>query len=519
MKRLKTIAVYLPQFHRLPENDEWWGDGFTEWTAVKAADKLFVGHNQKREPLNDNYYDLLEKKTMVWQTELARSYGIYGFCFFHYYFENGKKILEKPAENLLKWKEIDTNFCFCWANETWARTWSGINAKNAWSEKFESKKGNDSGILLKQGYGSEKEWKAHFEYLLPFFMDERYIKIDNRPVFIFYKPDDILVLNSMLEYWNLLALNAGLSGIYSIATNSLKHKGTNAILLQGPGAYKDIKIIGEMVESERINQVTCVNYEKVWKNAVHSKVPKEYKVYYGGFVDFDDTPRRGKAGWLMRGTTPEIFEKYAYQLAVKNLVCGNEFYFINAWNEWGEGNYLEPDKKNQYAYLEALKRIVDRCNSPDFNLTEEWHTIIQNEYILYDNERENRLLKEVERYQKCYQLLNRWLLLKEKNFRLAEFFIKESYKKIVIYGFAAMGAHLYEELKDTSIEIVCAIDRRFGLKHWQLEVLSPEENIPECDVIVVTVIQGAELIVKELQLRTDKPVITLWSVIFGQTSG
>lgn len=516
MKRLKTIAVYLPQFHRLPENDRWWGDGFTEWTAVRAADKLFEGHNQKREPLNDNYYNLLEKKTLIWQADLAREYGINGFCFFHYYFKDGKKILEKPAENLLKWKEIETNFCFCWANETWARTWSGLEAKNAWSEKFENKAGNDSGILLKQEYGKEEDWKEHFEYLLPFFLDERYIKIDNQPVFIIYKPDDISALDSMIRYWNELALEEGLAGIYSIGTNSFEHKELSAVLLQGPGAYKDIKIVGESVKIERINQVACVEYEKVWKNAVRCNVPEEYKVYYGGFVDFDDTPRRGKAGWFMRGVSPEIFERYAYQLAVKNLAKGNEFFFINAWNEWGEGNYLEPDKKNKYAYLEALKRISDRCNSADIDLEVEWNCIMQQESSNWDEKgREENLLCEVKRYQRCYQLLNRWLCLKEKNLGLIEYFIKRNLKKIVIYGFAAMGKHLYEELKDASIKIVCAIDRRPELKHQQLKIIDPGDAIPECDAIVVTVIQEEKEVVKRLQFRTDRLVITLWDVVYG----
>lgn len=511
---LKIISIYLPQFHRLPENDEWWGEGFTDWTAVKAAEKLFEGHYQTREPLNDNYYNLLDKDTMIWQADLAHRYGIYGFCFFHYYFKDGKKILEKPVENFLSWKEININFCFSWANETWARTWSNINAKNAWSEKFESENKGDSGVLLQQEYGDEREWKAHFEYLLPFFLDERYIKIDNKPIFIFYKPDDILELDSMLECWDHLALEAGFAGIYSIATNSFDHKRANAVLLQGPSAYRDIKIAGETVDLERVNSVVSVDYEKVWKNAVHCRGLEECKVYYGGFVDFDDTPRRGKSGCFMRGVAPEIFEKYAYQLAVKNIVSKNEFFFINAWNEWGEGNYLEPDKKNGYAYLEALERINNKCNLLEFNAGEEWNTIMRSEDILYNEEKERKLLKEVKKYQRFYQLLDRWLLLKEKNIKLEDFFVKRGYKKIAIYGFATLGMHLYEELKNTSIQTVCAIDRRQGKKHLQLEIINPEDPTPDCDAIIVTVIQNTEQIIDFFQTRVNIPVFTLWDVIF-----
>ena len=136
---MKTIAMYLPQFHRVKENDAWWGEGYTEWTAVKNAKPLFEGHNQPRVPLHENYYNLLEKSTMEEQAELAQQYGVDGFCFYHYYFKDGRKILEKPAENLLNWTDIKLPFCFCWANETWARTWSNVGNKNSWNEQLEVK--------------------------------------------------------------------------------------------------------------------------------------------------------------------------------------------------------------------------------------------------------------------------------------------------------------------------------------------------------------------------------------------
>ena len=175
---MKILAKYLPQFHRTRENDAWWGEGFTEWTAVKKAAPLFEGHDQPRVPKDENYYDLLQKETMLWQASLMEKYGIDGMCIYHYWFKDGRQVLEKPAENLLRWKEVPMPFCFCWANETWARSWSKIQNKNHWSDIYEQKKSNgSSGILLDQKYGREPEWKAHFEYLLPFFRDERYIKV------------------------------------------------------------------------------------------------------------------------------------------------------------------------------------------------------------------------------------------------------------------------------------------------------------------------------------------------------
>ena len=184
---MKVISMYLPQFHRTKENDEWWGEGFTEWTTVKSAEKFHQSQYQPRVPLNCNYYSLLEKSTMIWQADLMKQYGVDGQCFYHYWFKDGRQILEKPAQNLLQWKEIDIPFCFCWANESWARTWSRIGDKNPWANIFEREERNGSGILLEQKYGEEEQWKRHFEYLLPFFKDERYIKIENRPVFLIYK--------------------------------------------------------------------------------------------------------------------------------------------------------------------------------------------------------------------------------------------------------------------------------------------------------------------------------------------
>ena len=234
---MRVIAMYLPQFHRVAENDEWWGKGFTEWTAVRAAEPLFDGHNQPRKPLDENYYDLLKKSTMQQQAALMKTYNIFGMCFYHYWFKDGRKILEKPAENLLRWKDIDMPFCFSWANESWTRTWSKFNDNtNAWSSIFEKGKTDetDNGILLEQKYGDEKSWYQHFMYLLPFFLDSRYIRIENKPVFVFYKPISITCLQTMILYWNQLACENGLEGIYFVGTNVCYTEELNAVIQQEP---------------------------------------------------------------------------------------------------------------------------------------------------------------------------------------------------------------------------------------------------------------------------------------------
>lgn len=515
MERIKTLAMYLPQFHRLPENDEWWGEGFTEWTAVKSAEKMFEGHNQIREPLNDNYYDLMQKETMEWQAELALQYGVSGFCFYHYYFKDGRKILEKPAENLLKWKEIQMPFCFCWANATWARTWSNIGYANSWSEKFEKKGDEVSSVLLEQNYGGYEQWKEHLEYLLPFFEDARYIKIDNKPIFLFYKPDDIPVLAEMLECWRYILEVKGYAGIYAIGINiSQKMQCLDAVLIQLPGAVRQRRgIAGMYVKEKKIENINAYVYEDMCNSIVAAKSIKDMKTFFGGFVDFDDTPRRGKLGTCMIGTTVQNFEKQIYHLAVKNIVAGNEFLFINAWNEWGEGNYLEPDKKVQYAYLETIKVVMEKCNDKSFCAEKEWENIQKEYKPMYVDEGIEALIADLDKFRNLYGVLNKWMFFKEQGRSLETFFLENHYKKVIIYGFAALGKHLYEELMGTSIEIVCAIDRREGLKYKSLKIINVRDVIPECDIIVVTPVYDFDNIAMQLRDKTNATIVSLSTLL------
>ena len=188
--KMKVIPVYLPQFHTIPENDEWWGEGFTEWHNVKNAKPLFDGHYQPRVPLNNNYYDLSCVDTLKWQAELANKYGIYGFCMYHYYF-NGHKLLEKPMEMLLAHPEIDLKYCICWANHDWTDGWKATDGHER--------------ILIAHDFDDEASWVEHFNYLLPFFKDPRYISEDNKPFMVIYVPNIIKKLNKMLTLWNKMA--------------------------------------------------------------------------------------------------------------------------------------------------------------------------------------------------------------------------------------------------------------------------------------------------------------------------
>lgn len=345
---MKVIAMYLPQFHRVPENDEWWGEGYTEWTAVKQAEKLFEGHYQPHVPFKNNYYDLLQKETMQWQTALMKQYEVYGMCFYHYYFKDGRKILEKPAENLLNWKDINMPFCFSWANETWARTWSKVSEKNAWNTCKEMPKDEDGdGILLKQEYGNEKDWRKHFDYLIPFFQDDRYIKKNGAPIFIIHKPDSITCLPQMIEKWNLWAKEYGWEKIFFVGTNTY-------------GSGMDSYLQLEANYSDKGGQAFQVDYEKICEDIIANAIKAGEKTYLCGTTGYDDTPRRGVAGEVMINSSPKSFYSLMKALFYISEQKGNEYIFVNAWNEWGEGNYLEPDKKHGTAYLEQIKNVMDR---------------------------------------------------------------------------------------------------------------------------------------------------------------
>ncbi|EHO80254.1 glycosyltransferase WbsX family protein [Fusobacterium ulcerans] len=353
---MKIIAYYLPQFHEIEENNLWWGKGFTEWRNVKNGKKLFRRHNQPLKPLNDNYYNLLDKKTVEWQTKLGNEYGIYGFCYYHYWFK-GKKILEKPAENLLKWKEIKQNFCFCWANHSWKKTWNGLNE-----------------LLIKQEYGLEEDWQEHFNYLEDFFSDERYIKIDDRPVFLIYQPEDILKFNEMINFFDKECKKIGYSGIYIIESkNNLKNLNlssvkSSAMVLREPNCCLTKRNIFQKVTQRLKNNfsknylyfVQKYKYEEFIKKSID--ISKEFlneKTYPGIFTGWDNTPRHGRRGHVIEGNTPELFKEYLLEqkkiMKEKNI----EYIFLNAWNEWAEGMYLEPDEKFKYDYLKTIKKAIE----------------------------------------------------------------------------------------------------------------------------------------------------------------
>lgn len=364
----KVVAYYLPQYHSIPENDMWWGKGFTEWTNVKKAIPFYDGQIQPRIPLDNNYYNLLDKDTVKWQTDLSQKYGLYGFCYFHYYFGDGKHLLEKPAENLLRWKDVNQRFCFFWANSSWARTWNANeHNETTWAPDDGSASGKK--VLVEQKYNGEKDWKDHIDYLIPYFQDDRYIKIDNRPFFAIYMADEVPNLDEMVSFWNKELRKNGIDGVYIASVNKSipKCKNIDAILQYGYGTYSKTpryyanRIFSKILSTVNYKYTEKVwDYEAVWKMITEKKPDANIHTIPGGTVQYDETPRRGDSALVFKNSSPEIFEKYMkIQLKRAKEVYHSDYLFLDAWNEWGEGNYLEPDLTWGYQYLDALQKSMN----------------------------------------------------------------------------------------------------------------------------------------------------------------
>lgn len=370
MNKTKVFAAYLPQYHITEDNNKFWGEGYTDWEGVKKARPLFEGHNQPRIPLNNNYYDLSDYKAIEWQAETASQYGIDGFDIYHYWFKDGKQELEKPAELLLAHPEIDIEYYFTWDNCAWRRTWSNVQG-NDWAPLFEGEKkvdANGVSVLVDFDYGGEDQWTKHFDYLLQFFRDCRYLKIDNKPVFAFMTTVDHEKLTKMAIYWDELAKQSGFSGMYLISQKSFYkekvHLNNTFIYEPITSAWGKKKSWNEKIKKyfhiEFKNQGPAkfiYDYERVWRRIIRNT--RKTSCIHSCFVRYDDTPRRGKNAGVIVHDTSELFGKYFrqfYQICSKKA---EPFVLITAWNEWGEGAYLEPDASGGYSYLEALKRALE----------------------------------------------------------------------------------------------------------------------------------------------------------------
>lgn len=379
--KARVIAFYLPQFHPIPENDKWWGKGFTEWTNVGKAKPLFKGHYQPRVPADLGYYDLRMPEVREAQAEMAREAGIEGFCYWHYWFGNGKKLLERPFQEVLSGGKPDFPFCLGWANHSWTN--------KSWEVGTKCIK---ESTLMEMVYNRE-EYVKHFNEVLPAFKDKRYIQVDGKPLFLVFRPLEIPNPHEFIDIWQTLAKESGLKGIYfvGIAYNMLPQEQTlgNIILKNAPDnsalyyqavldagydavnsrgynradyysrTVKDVLWRGIFLrlfkhapvsrcEQRKINEYLYVKEDK-WENVFPTLMP-----------NWDRTPRSGSKARIYTGSTPEVFREQLRK--VLDLLSEKEnehkITFLMSWNEWAEGNYMEPDLKYGHGYLNVLREMI-----------------------------------------------------------------------------------------------------------------------------------------------------------------
>ena len=359
-KKIRAISFYLPQFHPIPENDEWWGKGFTEWTNVTKAKPRFKEHYQPHLPADMGFYDLRLNETLVAQARLAKEHGIDGFCFHHYWF-SGKKLLEKPIENMLELKSPNFPFCLCWANENWTRKWDGLNEN----------------VLIEQTYSDEDDI-AHFNYLANFFSDSRYIKIDDKPVLLIYRTEIIPDIKKRTDKWRDLLLKLGFKGLYLINIESFtrgvnpKEIGFDAGFSFQPNWHKlPMYIVPGKIERilHKLNikkspfiENKIWNYQDIVDSQIRLIGNEKYKAYPGITPMWDNTSRRKKDAFIYHNSTPELYGKWLQKIKDNFVPFSKDenFIFINAWNEWAEGNHLEPCQKWGKRYLEVTKEILEK---------------------------------------------------------------------------------------------------------------------------------------------------------------
>lgn len=357
----RLISFYLPQFHAIPENDEWWGKGFTEWTNVKKAKPLFPGHYQPHEPGELGYYDLLDPSVREAQAALAKEYGIYGFCYYHYWF-NGRRLLERPFNEVLSSGKPDLPFCLCWANENWTRAWDGMNEH----------------VLMAQKY-CEDDDRRHIRWLIGAFRDKRYIRVNGKPIFLVYRASLMPDPSRTASIWREEAAKSGIGEIFLCKVESYPEEGGDPsgmgfdAAVQFPPNWRTQRVswvdnvlsfgkhtLSKLMPGNVLLDHRVADYQAYAER--DKRLPKPgYKRFPGVMPGWDNSPRRQSRAAIFKGSSPEIYGAWleeAIRRSMEDLSGDERMVFINAWNEWGEGNHIEPCQKWGRAYLEATRKAL-----------------------------------------------------------------------------------------------------------------------------------------------------------------
>lgn len=361
--KARIIAFYLPQYHPIPENDEWWGKGFTEWTNVGKSKPLFRGHYQPRVPADLGYYDLRMPEIRQAQVEMASDAGIEGFMYWHYWFGNGKRLLERPFNEVLESGKPDFPFCLGWANHSWTT--------HSWNSIAQWKRNE---IIVEQTYPGENDYISHFNYVLPAFKDKRYLTVDGKPIFMIYAPLDFPDIKIFKKLWKDLAIKNGLAGVHFIGLTSGWIENIEKTLALGfdaiaPGnlwsAESKVKGKWNKLILHKIRELyPGVFLDKYKYKDIVKLLFNEYdyqnNCYPSIYPQWDRSARSGRRATIYTGSTPDLFKKHLEEALkiVSNKPIENRIIFLRSWNEWAEGNYVEPDLKFGHGYLDVIKKCL-----------------------------------------------------------------------------------------------------------------------------------------------------------------
>jgi lipopolysaccharide biosynthesis protein len=359
---IKSLALYLPQYHPIPENDQWWGKGFTEWTNVAKAKPLFKDHWQPRLPADLGFYDLRVPEARQAQADLARKYGIHGFCYWHYWF-GGKRIIERPFKEVVASGQPDFPFCLAWANQTWSGTWHGLSNKK---------------VLIEQTYPGTKDYTLHFYSLLDAFRDPRYLEVSGKKLVFIFRPMDIPDPRLFIDCWQQLAIKEGLKGLHLVGMHMQQEwrprdYGYDAMVQNWiPRSQYRHRSVWERValrvlRRDRVEEQrqkkklpSFISYKQYVERYPHSPLlSTEYPMVY---ADWDNTPRSGSDGWMFRDFSQALFEEACYKAfkGTENKPEDEKLVILKSWNEWAEGNYMEPDQRYGHGYLQAFQNALFR---------------------------------------------------------------------------------------------------------------------------------------------------------------
>ncbi len=365
-KKERVIAMYLPQYHPIPENDKTWGKGFTEWTNVAQARPLFKGHYQPRIPADLGFYDLRLSQIREAQAEMAKEAGVEGFMYWHYWFGNGRMLLERPFQEVLKSEKPDFPICLGWANHSWStKTW--VKGKSLSSDT----------MIMEQLYPGKEDYTNHFNYILPAFKDKRYITVDGKPIFVIFDPLAIPDIKDFIQLWRELAEKNGLKGIHFVGLRSGRKSSLQQLLDMGFDAINnrsmweaEAAVVGSAIKRRLISlfswkmglALSKYEYKDVMKNLCTEDDYLDY-VYPTILPGYDRTARAGRRAIIYHNATPKEFGVHVDEVLkyVADKDDEHKIIFLKSWNEWGEGNYMEPDLKYGHGFLDELRKRIFRA--------------------------------------------------------------------------------------------------------------------------------------------------------------